>query len=201
MLADSAPAPVLKIAFNGHSVTVNGASVRGVYIFSFAREPRGYYTSEVERDVKLADDNADGVVVWTFTGPIPPRSVWFAVDMTSGASAAEALPGYPAERMDLGTDHLKNEVGGEIPTLAAAGSLVDFVVVRPGTGIWSAMVGSRGPADEGAEDGKVTISTFKLTPRLDTAPTAPTKLKKGDVVFIINTFNSNYGIATVGQKS
>lgn len=201
LFGDQPAASALAFNFTAAGVTVSGASPRAaVYLYSLAREPRGYYTSVVQRDVQLVDSDGDGAVTWTFAKTVPPRSVWLAVDLSTGAAAVASLPGYPAVRQALDSNNLKNAVGDEIGALGAAGSLVAFIVVRPADGVWGAAVGSRGPIDEGSENGKVTISAANLQPRLATAAAAPAKLKKGDVVFLINTFDSAYGMAIVGQK-
>lgn len=201
LFADQPPAPALAINFSAVGVTISAASPHSqVYIYSLAREPRGYYTSVLQRDVQLVDTDGDGRVTWTFPKTVPPRSVWLAVDLSTGAAAVAPLPGYPAVRQTLDSNNLKNAVGDEIGALGASGSLVAFIVVRPGDGVWGAAVGSRGPIDEGSENGKVTISAANLQPRVQTAAAAPSKLKKGDVVFLINTFDSAYGMAIVGQK-
>lgn len=186
-------------------LTASGIVIRGVtaksdvFVFAIAREQNGYYTNVVPRQNTLRDDDGDGAVQWDIGRDLPGRSMWFAVDMTTGHYAVAVPAGYDATRIALTGEHLKKSLGDEIGQLAFPGTLVDFLVIRPGTGAWRSLAGLRGPEDEGSEEDRITVSTLHLEPQGNHHQPAPQKLKKGDVVLIVNSDRAQYGIARVGE--
>jgi hypothetical protein len=130
---------------------------------------------------------------------VPLRSIWMAVDMSSGAYGAASPAGYPATRVTLSSEHLKQTLGSDITQLAFPGTLVQFIVIRPGLGAWRGTAGLHGPDDEGTDSEKPALSILKLTGEDQTSGPAPKNLKKGDVVFAVNSFTAQYGIAQIGE--
>ena len=195
------PAPqALSITFHDDSVSVGGAlPSHPIYLFGIAREARTYITRLQPYETRLLDTNGVGKVDFAFKRARSWRSIWFAVDLISGAATAGAPPEYLSNRITLSGKELKKDVGGEIAQIAADGALVEFVVVRPGVGVWGELVASQGPLDEGSDNNKVTLSVFKLQPLAGTIEAAPKKLKKGDVVFILDSFHARYGVGRVGD--
>ena len=199
--ATVAQVPPPALTFTGTSVAVSGLDRGGrVYVFSVAREPRGYVSRVVERDVTLEDTDRDGVVSWEFPRGVPWRSIWFAVDVGSGLVIVRPHPDYPAVEIQLPPENLKKDIAGNVTQLAFPGSVVQFVVVRPGVGAWSAAVGARGPLDSGADPGTVTLATLHLFPRSGTTEAPPKHLKKGDIVLVVNSFRAEYAVATIGDS-
>ena len=198
----SADTPVaqLSIVFKSNVISIGGATRnQPIYLFGIAREPRGYITSVQAYEARLIDESGTGTVSYPFDSKVRHRSIWVAVDLVSGSATAATPEGYKAEVVSLTDRHLKKDPAGAIAQLAADGVLVEFVVIRPGVGIWGQSVGSRGPADEGIEDGRVTVSVANLRPRGGTTDPPPQKLKKGDVVFVLDSFYAKYGLAVVGN--
>lgn len=195
------PAPqTLSLAFNADSISVRGTlPSQPVYLFGLAREPRAYITQIQPYEKRLLDSNGLGQVSSPFNRSLSWRSIWFAVDLTSGAAVAGAPPEYRVSTITLSGKELKKDVGGEIAQIVADGAMVQFVVVRPGVGVWGEMVASQSPLDEGSDNNKVTLSVLKLQPLAGTTSEAPKKLKKGDVVFLLDSFHARYGVATVGD--
>lgn len=192
--------PALALLFSDSALMVSDATRGGrVYVFSVAREPKGYYTNVAVQEAVLHDDDGDGRVQWDFPSGLPVRSVWLAVDVTSGASAAAPRPDYTATRTALTEKHLKNDVTGEIERLGAEGGHLEFIVVRPSVGIWGARVFLRGPKDQGTEDDQVAVSLLDLDRRAGTIEPPPKHLKKDDVVFILNSVRGQYVLAAVGK--
>lgn len=195
------PAKPLTITFGSSSVAVAGVTPKAtVYIYGLAREPKGWSTSVVAREVRLRDDDGDGSVVYEIAGTFPWRSVWLAAELEGGAYAAAAPPAYRAQRVGLTSTQLKKDAAGEVLQLTFDGSLVECIVVRPKTGeVWGVTLVSRGPEDEGTEVGKVTLSVLKLQGRSGTTAPAPKSLKKDDLVFVLDSFRAVYGVARVGE--
>lgn len=198
-LAVAAPQQ-LTLSFRSDAVVVTGASPAAtVYVYGLSREVAGGFVNLVPRAATLRDDDKNGIMELPIATGVPLRSIWVAVDMESGAYASAAPEGYPVTKVALSADHLKKNFGTEVTQLAFPGMLVEFLVVRPGTGAWRAAAGLRGPSDEEREGESIAVSVVKLDPEAGTSERAPEKLKKGDVVFVINSFRAEYGIARIGE--
>ena len=190
----------LALSFRPDSVVVSGATPAAtVYVYGLARESSNGFVSLVPRSAMLTDDDKNGVVELSVASGVALRSIWMAVDMSTGAYASGAPEGYPATRAPLSDANLKKKFGAEVTQLAFPGMLIDFLVVRPGSGAWRTTAGLRGPADEESDGESIAVSTLKLEPDAGTTERAPEKLKKGDVVFVLNSFRAEYGIARMGE--
>lgn len=188
-----------QLVFAGDTVSVKGIKPGAdVYLFSISREARGYYNQIVYREIVLHDAAKNGQVDYKVSQRVPIRSVWFAVDQSTGLAIAGSPPGYAPQLIPLDSRHLKKDVDGDISRLSYDGAVVDVVVVRPGAGVWGATAGVHSAGDEGSDDHGITISSVKLQPRVGTAATAPSKLKNGDVVFMMNSYAAQYSYAIVG---
>jgi hypothetical protein len=190
----------LQLSFGPDHVTVTGVKPGAdVYLFSVAREPKGYYNSIVYRESTLHDTAKLGRVDFPLGQALPARSIWFAVDLSSGTAVSGAPSGYGARAVPLDEHHLKQDFNGDVTSFYFEGAAVDVIVVRPGTGIWGATtVGLGSPTDDRLDKHGVSISVVKLEPRAGTTVAAPSKLKNGDVVFMMNSYKATYAFAVVG---
>lgn len=195
---DQPKPPSPSFSFDSGLVSISPVTKSGsVYAYGLAREPMGYYT-HVQSHEAILTDAGTGAINWQF-GAYTWRSIWFAVDMTTGAWVAGHPAEYAAKQIALSDKNLKKDLAGNISQLAYDGWDVEFILVRPNGGVWGASVSSRGSSDEGGEEGRVTISSLHLEPRAGTTDNPPKNLKKGDVVFIVDSFKAEYAVATVGE--
>jgi hypothetical protein len=191
--------PPLTVSFATDSITVSGVSSRAtVYAFSLAREPQIGHNKIVPREVLLMENGA-GQVVWTLPKPVPLRSIWFFVDLSTGAYGTGVPPGYPAVQVPFTDEHLKKDIGGDVDRFSLAATLAEFIVVRPGVGAWNSLVVYRDQVDQADDPHKITISVFDLKPALSNTEPAPKKLRKNDVVFLMDSFSATYGAARIGE--
>ncbi|HEX8254162.1 MAG TPA: hypothetical protein VF846_13535 [Thermoanaerobaculia bacterium] len=187
--------------FEADRVAISGVTPKTtVHAYSLSREAKGTYTDVVPREITLTDEDGDGVVIWPLGAAVAPRSIWFAVDMSSGAPAVAAPAGYAVTRVQLDGVNLKKASGADITQLAFGGTMVEFIVVRPGTGAWRAVAARGGPADEGTDPDRPTISVEKLEAKGGTTELAPKNLKRGDVVLMVNSPSSLRALP-VGRKA
>lgn len=202
-IALAAPPSVqtLTMTFSRNAIVIGGV-VRSqpIYLFGVVREARGYFNRIQSYDARLVDDAGTGTVSYGFDAERSLRSVWVAVDLVSGAAVSGHPGEYPAAPMAAPDQRIKKNQAGELAQLSSLGTLADFLLVRPGAGIWSQTAGSRGPLDEGDEHGKVTISASALQPRAGTSDPPPRTLKKGDVVFAVDSFHATYALSIVGDQ-
>jgi hypothetical protein len=195
------PAQTLTMTFSRNAIVIGGvAQSQPIYLFGIAREARGYINRIQSYEARLVDNTGTGAVSFAFDGERSFRSVWVAVDLVSGAAVVGHPAEYPASPMPAPDQRIKKNAGGELVQLSALGTLADFLLVRPGAGIWSQTAGSSGPLDEGKEHGKVTISATSMQPRGGTSDPPPRTLKKGDVVFAVDSFHATYSLTVAGDQ-
>ena len=204
LLAAGAPASAADPAtpvftFAEGSMTVSNVSPNAnIYLFGVSREPMQFYSQVVRREVTLTSDGS-GVARWSL-GPYTWRSIFLAVDLASGRYACGAPSRYrPIQVPHVGDRDLRRDVHGLITHISFTGEQVDFVVVRPGEGAWTALVNYRGRNDEGHDEEAITVPTAKLSPLNDTAAPAPASLQGGDVVFMLDSLNREYSVMKVGE--
>jgi hypothetical protein len=188
------------IQFESNRIIVSGVTPKSqVYAYSLSREATGTFSNMVPRETVVSDDDGDGVVTWVIEKEIATRSIWLAVDLASGTPAVATPGGYDAKRIELTDVNLRKEFGSGVGQLAFGGDFVEFVVVRPSGGVWRAIASRGGPADEGADPERATISIEKLERRAGTTESAPKHLRRGDVVLMLNSFRAEYGVITIGE--
>jgi hypothetical protein len=186
------------ITFNGSVVQIAPVTPNGiVFVYGIAREPTGWMNAVVRRAIYLTDSGA-GSVSWTVDKPVPARSVWFAVDLSSGMTATAYPDGFPAASASLGDGNLRKGVAGDVEELAMTGFATDFAVVRPGKGAWARYVHWDASNELPGERGTPHLKVLDLLPVAGTADSPPPALKKGDVV-LMTTFDvtTRYAIAAV----
>jgi hypothetical protein len=198
-VAAAAAAP-LTIAVTAQSVTVANATKGGsIVLFSCARYSR-YRSIGVRPEARvLRDDDGDGVVRFAADTPIPIRSVWVAVDQTSGNAVAGAPADFPLLVSPLGAGDLRKDVQGEIASLAAALPRLIVLLVSPGKGAWvlAAFDGEATDRDT-KKDGHILLS-FSDARAVDGKDKPPNQVKKDDVVVAIDPGHLDVFITQVGK--
>jgi hypothetical protein len=194
----AATAPIL--TFGAQSVTVAQVSAGGsVYVFGMSREPRGYYTAVVSRETVLHAAPGATSVEWALDAPVERRSIWFAVDLATGAFVTGSPPAYASASRAVGGTNLLRNAAGEVSQLAFAGAFVEMIVVRPGSGVWGVSLAAGDPKDESTDELSPTISVPNLQPRGGTTAPAPAALQSGDVVFMLDSYHAEYAVEKVEQ--
>jgi hypothetical protein len=197
--ATTAPQRLTMTFSHGAIVITGSVKSQPIYLFGVVREARGYINRIQPYEARLVDDAGMGSVSYPFDAVRSQRSVWVAVDLVSGAAVSGHPNEYAVTEMLATEGRIKKNAAGELAQMSAHGSLCNFLVVRPGTGVWNEMVASRGPLDDGNEDGKTTVSVEKLAPHGETNGPPPHALKKGDVVFVVDSFGASYTLLTIGD--
>jgi hypothetical protein len=191
----------LTMTFTSNTIIVGGViRSQPIYLFGIVREPRGFINRIQSYDARLVDNAGTGTVSYVFDPDRCFRSIWVAVDLVSGVAVTGHPAGYPATPMSAPDQRIKKNEKGELAQISADGTMADFLLVRPSSGIWSQTAGSRGPLDDGHENGKVTLSALMLQPRAGTSDPPPHVFKKGDVVFAVDSFHATYALTTVGDE-
>ncbi|MGH9457315.1 MAG: hypothetical protein ACRD2J_06695 [Thermoanaerobaculia bacterium] len=177
-----AAAPAIEVT--AETVRVAGVSPgANVVLFGLTRHPLEF-ESRVSRVTNLVrDEDADGVV--EVTTPVPLKSVWFAVDLATGAHATATPSEFRLRELPVRA-LLRSHLAAGRTSLDPERELFDMVVVRPGGGAWHQTVGDGGRYDgDGRPNGRAAVSLTRLAPIVEGTP-PPEALASGDVVFIVD---------------
>jgi hypothetical protein len=180
------------VTFDAESVTVDGATPDGeVLFFSVERVPQGFYEAiDIRREVRTAD--ATGLVEIRFDPEVPERSVWAAIDLTTG----ELALGSPHEKGLLedpfAAGAFQVDAEGLSDQVRNDHKLVEALWARPASadgqsgGAWRLRIsdGGRFDADEVA-DGSVSVKPSSFKPVSD-EESVPERFIPGDVLVMID---------------
>jgi hypothetical protein len=138
----------------GPSITIDSTSIIGsgftpgreVVIFGAANLPQPYYARLVDY-LQVVTLDASGTFRWTPSEGIPPRSVWFAVDLSSTGYAVAypgsnilALPGVAAPVISAVKDLQSDALSTDEYT-------VKVLLVRPNDDVWTGSPMRHGSSD------------------------------------------------------
>jgi hypothetical protein len=186
----AAAQPVIQIAET--QVVATGMTPGGrVAWFAFARE-RTDWTSRVlhwEGASGLAD--ASGQTVLNLGRPVPVKSIFVAIDMSTGAFAASSPPAYPwaahvpfpVDGLAFGADQVS------VVSLRDSHEELEVLVVRPQVGAWRATVRHDDEALGGTPGVLVNFSAFSPW---GASPASLGPLRSGDVIVAIDPNRIEY---------
>jgi hypothetical protein len=142
---------------------------------------------DIRSDARLIlDADGDGVIQYTPERPVELRSVWAAVDFTTGAYAVAAPPGFPLYVREWQEASFRKDADGAIVGLARSIPRLVFLLVRPGKGAWLLRAADGGAGDrDGAKNGDLTVA-FEDLVAVDGKEKAPKDVKEGDAVIAID---------------
>jgi hypothetical protein len=202
LLAASAAsaAPALQIAVSAQSVTISNVPANhAIVLFSCSRRS-AFRSIAVRPEARvLRDDDHDGVVRFTPADGIALRSVWVAVDESTGETISGARSGFPLLVSAIGPDNFRKDVQGEIASLAVDLPRLVLLIVTPGKGAWL-VKGFDGEASDrdGQSNGRVQLSFEDATP-IDGKDKPPQHIKKDDVLAAIDPGHLDVFITQVGK--
>lgn len=176
------------------SVTVNefGVRIAGITPGGSAvvlTTSRGTFRGrlDVRSDARLIHDtDGDGVIQYTPERPVELRSVWAAVDFTTGAYAIAAPPRFPLYVREWQEASFRKDAEGAIVGLGRSIPRLVFLLVRPGQGAWLLRAADGGAGDrDGAKNGDLTVA-FEDLVAVEGKEKAPKNVKAGDAVIAID---------------
>jgi hypothetical protein len=177
------------LVFEETAVTVKGLTPEGhAVLFGISWEKENGVAQLVRRESLLPDNNGDGEVRKDLGKRIPPKSVWFAVDLESGelavrqphAAVLTKAP-FPVWSLPFPVDHLE-----------LRRNFVQLVIVRPGVGAWGGRVRDGFASDpDGKRNGIVQVRLDRLW-ALGDSPPAPKVLAAGDLLLIVDPSWAQY---------
>lgn len=182
-------APALTIKASGSTVTISGVTPHGkVIFFGVARFVDRTTVTARRLDRIVTDDDGDGVVSIDLGARVPWKSIFAAVDYTSG-NYALATPDpslFPLLPMPVERAAFVAEGQGVFKHVVVQHSLCEMLVVRPNVGAWSLIIGEGNKYDQGHQLGSATANVSAGNAVDAAMPPAPDRLQKGDVLLLID---------------
>jgi hypothetical protein len=176
----------LSVRFEANTILVTGATPGQQVVFLGITHETENYIGTIAGDEATVLADGSGKASWARSGGLSPRSLWFAIDVHSGTVAAVA-----SREMSL----RRRETAGSIvhrrdvfDALETPFFYAQFVLIRPGAGVWTHSA-SRG----GSRDLKVRRGALTVDPRafrtVSGAHAAPGSIRRGDVVISFDPYS------------
>lgn len=149
------PLQALEIAVSEHQVEASGVTAGGevAWLTVWRELDERSRTRVTLLDRTTSDEDGDGRVTLEVERPIPPLSVWVAVDVTTGQAAIVSPEGIP---LRWAPDGSVRRTG---PHIEVALKRPELLLVRPGLGAFRARVADGARDDAGARgDARVTLT-------------------------------------------
>jgi hypothetical protein len=192
---DTVAAPVIVVGEN--AVTITSVTPGGeVVLFACDKRALNGGTRASSQQSVLHDTDHDGVVSLQ-TQPAF-RSVWIAVDSTTGAVAAGAP--FPLEIYPITSASLARDSAGAIVRFEVELSRMAMLVIRPGGGAWIARGWDGAEQDrDGMGNGRLSLAFADAVPVTEGDPAAPAALRSGDVIAAVDLGRLEVYLGTVTQ--
>lgn len=133
----------------------------------------------------LSDPGASGELELTPKGGISQASVWVVVDIATG-EVAGASPASFKKRLP---DEMTLEVSSSGDTVSVDRSDLEFLLYRPGAGVWFGKATDRHKGDDAGGDNGLQLGLSAFQPLRAGAAAAPTRLQPGDRLLAVDLHN------------
>lgn len=187
LIAGSAAAAPLRITFDERAVQISGVTTKGqVVLLGVSRtvEEDDFTTVRRYREM-LSDEDGDGTVRYQLQPGVPLRSVWAAVDLTSGQFEAGAPADFRVHRVNWRGRGLIRRPDG-LDAVEDVRTLSELLVVRPSVGAWALRVSDGDETDEdNTINGRLQGVLDHLEP-LGSSPEPPMTFQRDDVVLALD---------------
>lgn len=196
--ASNAAGP-FRLTVGPDALVASEATARGEVLFlGITREVAPDDVAEIRRRLEvLADEDGDGQVTYKLDQPMAQRSMWVAVDLTSGAFETASPEGFRLRKVNWRGRGFTNRPDGR-GSVEDARPFAEVLVVRPGVGAWILRLGDGGPDDEdGTPNGRLEAALDRMSP-LGDSPEPPAGFQRDDVVVLMDPNTMEMTLAKVG---
>ncbi len=132
----------------------------------------------------LADADSDGQEDFALGGEAPLKSIWFGVEMTTGAAWATTPADFPLTEIEAGKVVLLTQ--GSSSSLQVGLLFAHLWLVRPGTGAWTVRAGDGADLDlQPAQEGQLEAAFSAFSP-VASSPSPPASVAVGDWIVVID---------------
>jgi len=196
------PAPALTMTVSASSVTISGATPHGKVVFFGVARFIDRTTVTVRRlDQTAVDDDGDGIVTFALGAPVPWKSIFAAVDFTSGryVLGTPNAAMFPLITLPLDASPFVADEQGVIRHIVIHHRVCEMLYVRPGVGVWGEVLADGNKFDDDLVSNGQAAGKAGAAIRLeDDMPAAPDSFVAGDVVVLIERQRMQSWAATVG---
>lgn len=200
LTARTGDAAGLRLTVGPDAMVASGVTARGKVVFlGITREIAPDDVVEIRRRLEvLADEDGDSQVTYQLDQPLARRSMWVAVDLTTGDLGTAAPDGFRLSKVNWRGRGLTNRHDGR-DSVEDARAFAEVLVVRPGTGAWILRLGDGGPDDaDGSPDGRLEAALDRMNP-LGDSPEPPQRFQRNDVVVLMDPNSMEMTLAKVGE--
>lgn len=187
--AAAEPAPTIELGESAVTVHVPPPGRRAM-IFGFGHEVRNHITTLVRWEQVLSAPDAAGALRLELERPLPPASMWAAVDASTGQVGKAMPPGVVARELPHPPRHIlpgATTIDLELP-------MAEVLLVRHGGrfGVWGLRAGDGGASDvDGEQNGIIRIALSDMWPIADSGE-PPAEVSGGDVLLILNPMDLGF---------
>lgn len=189
-LVPGTAAAVQNITFLGQTVRATGVTPGGWTVFmGTGRSPGPWLARSTSWLEPVVDTAGRGRADFVLGSPVPEKSIWAAVDGTTGALAVAAPAGYVAQAATVDPLELFATTG----FFEDRRERIELLIVRPGVGAYFGRF-SDGVGREGIADGEIRVplsALGRLWPEIGALPGLST-IQPGDVVVGIDPVAMTY---------
>lgn len=202
--AAEAPSP-LTVTPTAQGLHIGGVSRNGsIALVGRMREASREMLVRMTEVHELLLDSGTGAIDYDLGRPLPLRSIWAVVDVASGRYAVVTPPDFPRQELPFPPTVVKNTPAEDLDDqLLNDRFVIDMLWVHPGEnkqgGAWSARVADGGATDLDAKNDGKTLSGASQFRALGTSSTPPKKIKKGDILIMIDPFEMQFFATEVGK--
>ena len=156
----------LSMSFGTTDVTVSGMTKGGeAALVSLSRDTQGWVASVTPMSALLSDDNGDGSETYVLASQLVKRSVWVAVDVSTGETIVVS-PGFSGRQSKIDPSQaIQMGKGGLYSLLLDQRAVLDLTVVRPQRGAWHIRAWDGGTNDSDLDpNGTIQVDAQAMTP-------------------------------------
>src|ERR1700730_8901214 len=191
--------PLPAIMIDGQSLLITGLTPGAQAAWMGIGRATDTYSSPVVSRHGIALADGTGRLRLDLGVPIPPRSLWVAVDLATGAFQTAAPGGAKPDLRSPPASKLHHQAG-KADAFEDTRSMLEVFLVRKGTGAWTLWLSDGSERDEdGAADGHIRFSLDQMKP-LGGSPPAPAKSAAGDLLVAIDPQRLDVVVAPVGVQ-
>jgi hypothetical protein len=186
--AEASAPPELLVTFEEAAVLAAELTPGGDAVFwSVGREPLGAVQRVVRHHGMAVVDALGEARFEPETGAVLLKSVWAVSDITTGAFAISAPPGFVLREIPFPGNGFAAGAPGRANRLRHELSALDLLMVRPGVGAWRLRAHDTGARDrDGEDDDRVLTDLDDLEPFDPGGPGPPERYLRDDVLVVLD---------------
>jgi hypothetical protein len=193
--AEASAPPEFLVTFEDSAAVVAAGLTPGsdAIFWSVGREPLGAVQRIVRHQGVEVVDALGEARFEPETGAVLLKSVWAVSDVTTGAFAIAAPPGFVLREIPFPGNGFAAGAPGRVNRLRHPKSALDLLMIRPGVGAWRLRAHDTSAKDrDGEDDDQVMTDLDDLEPFEPGGPEPPERFARDDVIVVIDPHDLTY---------